>query len=55
MEIQKVRHGDMIRLEHATTGRNLHSHDEHAPISKNHMQVTGYGEVGQLIILHTPT
>ncbi|XP_011504680.1 PREDICTED: protein O-mannosyl-transferase 2 [Ceratosolen solmsi marchali] len=41
-----VRHGDLIRLEHVITRRNLHSHKEIAPISKKHYQVTGYGENG---------
>jgi len=27
------------------TRRNVHSHHEHAPISKKQYQVTGYGEV----------
>ncbi|KAI4469035.1 dolichyl-phosphate-mannose--protein mannosyltransferase [Holotrichia oblita] len=41
-----VRSGDLIRLEHVPTRRNLHSHKEHAPITKKHFQVTGYGENG---------
>lgn len=40
-----VKHGDLIRLEHAQTKRNLHSHREQAPLTKKHYQVTGYGEV----------
>lgn len=40
-----VKHGDLIRLEHVITKRNLHSHSEIAPVSKRHYQVTGYGEV----------
>lgn len=40
-----VKHGDLVRLEHVITHRNLHSHKEIAPISKKHYQVTGYGEV----------
>jgi len=43
--VRYVKHGDMIRLEHVQTRRNLHSHREPAPISKKHYQVTGYGEV----------
>ncbi|KAK0182106.1 hypothetical protein PV327_000275 [Microctonus hyperodae] len=43
---QLVKNGDLIRLEHIITGRNLHSHKEIAPISKKHYQVTGYGENG---------
>ena len=46
MEIELVRHGDLIRLEHITTRRNVHTHSEKAPLSKKQFQVTGYGEVG---------
>ncbi|XP_047741231.1 protein O-mannosyl-transferase 2, partial [Hyalella azteca] len=42
-----VRHGDLIRLEHVPTGRNLHSHALPAPVTTRHYQVTGYGENGQ--------
>ncbi|KAK6621591.1 hypothetical protein RUM44_001398 [Polyplax serrata] len=45
-DIKFVRNGDLIRLEHITTGRNLHSHKEQAPLTKKHLQVTGYGENG---------
>ncbi|XP_068194820.1 protein O-mannosyl-transferase 2 isoform X5 [Antennarius striatus] len=38
-----VRHGDIIRLEHKETRRNLHSHLHEAPLTKKHFQVTGYG------------
>uniref|UniRef100_A0AAY4BHR6 Protein O-mannosyl-transferase 2 n=1 Tax=Denticeps clupeoides TaxID=299321 RepID=A0AAY4BHR6_9TELE len=38
-----VRHGDIIRLEHKETTRNLHSHFHEAPLTKKHFQVTGYG------------
>jgi len=41
-----VRDGDLIRLEHIMTKRNLHSHFELAPITKRHFQVTCYGENG---------
>ncbi|XP_075982905.1 protein O-mannosyl-transferase 2 [Anticarsia gemmatalis] len=41
-----VRSGDLVRLMHAQTGRNLHSHREPAPITTKYMQVTGYGEDG---------
>lgn len=40
-----VRHGDLLRLEHMDTGRNLHAHSEPAPLTYKHYQVTGYGEV----------
>ncbi|XP_019742811.1 protein O-mannosyl-transferase 2 [Hippocampus comes] len=38
-----VRHGDIIRLEHKETTRNLHSHLHEAPLTGKHFQVTGYG------------
>uniref|UniRef100_A0A8C2ZVK7 Protein O-mannosyl-transferase 2 n=1 Tax=Cyclopterus lumpus TaxID=8103 RepID=A0A8C2ZVK7_CYCLU len=38
-----VRHGDIIRLEHKETTRNLHGHLHEAPLTKKHFQVTGYG------------
>ncbi|XP_057714566.1 protein O-mannosyl-transferase 2 [Corythoichthys intestinalis] len=38
-----VRHGDIIRLEHKETTRNLHSHLHAAPLTGKHYQVTGYG------------
>lgn len=44
--IEYVKNGDLIRLEHLVTERNLHSHNEIAPITKKHFQVTCYGEKG---------
>ncbi|XP_076442071.1 protein O-mannosyl-transferase 2-like [Babylonia areolata] len=41
-----VKNGDLIRLEHFTTRRNLHSHKEPAPLSRRHYQVSGYGVNG---------
>ncbi|KAM8921312.1 protein O-mannosyl-transferase 2 [Pelodytes ibericus] len=41
-----VQHGDIILLEHKETGRNLHSHQREAPLSKKHFQVTAYGTNG---------
>lgn len=43
--VQIVKHGDLIRLEHVQTRRNLHAHKEVAPLTEKHFQVTGYGEV----------
>lgn len=40
-----LRNGDLVRLEHLQTRRNLHAHNEKAPITVKHFQVTGYGEV----------
>ena len=44
-EIEFVKHGDLVRLEHIITRRNIHSHQQPAPLSKKQFQVTGYGEV----------
>ncbi|CAH1111302.1 unnamed protein product [Psylliodes chrysocephalus] len=45
-DVQIVQNGDLVRLEHVPTRRNLHSHKEQAPVTKKHFQVTGYGENG---------
>ncbi|CAJ0937158.1 unnamed protein product [Ranitomeya imitator] len=44
--LEFVHHGDLIRLEHKATGRNLHSHQREAPLTKKHLQVTAYGTNG---------
>ncbi|CAG0886592.1 unnamed protein product [Darwinula stevensoni] len=44
--VQLLKNGDLIRLEHKITRRNLHSHKVPAPVSRKHYQVTGYGENG---------
>jgi len=46
MDIEYVKHGDLVRLEHAISRRNIHTHHEPAPVSKKQYQVTGYGENG---------
>ncbi|CAG9126824.1 unnamed protein product [Plutella xylostella] len=45
-EVTLVRSGELVRLTHVATGRNLHSHREPAPLTSKLMQVTGYGEDG---------
>lgn len=44
--LEFVRHGDIVRLEHKATGRNLHSHQREAPLTKKHLQVSAYGTNG---------
>ena len=42
---QPIKCGEMIRLQHASTGRNLHSHLFKSPLSGN-QEVSGFGENG---------
>lgn len=42
-QIKYVKDGDIIRLNHILTGRNLHSHPINAPISTKHWEVSAYG------------
>jgi dolichyl-phosphate-mannose-protein mannosyltransferase len=35
--------GDVLRLIHSQTGRNLHSHEVAAPVTKGHREVSCYG------------
>jgi dolichyl-phosphate-mannose-protein mannosyltransferase len=41
--IEFVKDGDLVRLAHIHTGRNLHSHVVEAPVSKGEYEVSGYG------------
>lgn len=43
---QAVRHGDVVRLRHVLTGRNLHSHSGHPSPVTRQQEVTAYGENG---------
>lgn len=40
-----IRHGDLIRLEHELTRKNLHSHSKPSPLT-NQQEVTAYGIAG---------
>ncbi|SPO03826.1 probable dolichyl-phosphate-mannose--protein mannosyltransferase [Cephalotrichum gorgonifer] len=40
-----IGNGDVIRLLHTQTGRNLHSHEINAPITKKDREVSAYGNV----------
>lgn len=44
-DLKFVGDGDVIRLIHGQTGRNLHSHAVPAPISKSHNEVSCYGNI----------
>jgi dolichyl-phosphate-mannose-protein mannosyltransferase len=41
--LKYVAHGDIIRLIHSQTGRNLHSHEVSAPVTKADREVSCYG------------
>ncbi|KAL0580607.1 Dolichyl-phosphate-mannose--protein mannosyltransferase 2 [Marasmius crinis-equi] len=42
-ELRFLTHGDIIRLSHAPTTRNLHSHPIPAPVTKQFWEVSAYG------------
>ncbi|KAF9195111.1 Protein O-mannosyltransferase 2 [Haplosporangium sp. Z 11] len=42
-DIQIVRDGDVVRLVHEQTKRNLHSHRVNAPVTSSQWEVSGYG------------
>lgn len=44
--VEIIQNGDLIRLEHQVTSRNLHGHRERAPVTRKHFQVTCYGDNG---------
>ena len=41
-----VKCGDIIRLEHVPSGRNVHSHDIRAQIAQGWEEVSSYGNDG---------
>ncbi|OUM59598.1 glycosyltransferase family 39 protein, partial [Piromyces sp. E2] len=41
--VEYVKDGDIIRLVHTETGRNLHTHNIKAPVSKKYNEVSCYG------------
>ena len=41
--IEFLKHGDVVRLVHKETGRNLHSHPVAAPVSKADYEISAYG------------
>lgn len=41
--IEFLKDGDIVRLQHAATSRNLHSHNVAAPVTKLNNEVSGYG------------
>ncbi|GAC75515.1 dolichyl-phosphate-mannose:protein O-mannosyl transferase [Moesziomyces antarcticus T-34] len=42
--IRMVKNGDIIRLVHDQTKRNIHSHNFAAPVTKENLEVSGYGD-----------
>lgn len=44
---QPVRCGDIIRLQHVSTAKNLHSHHFSAPLSNGNQEVSAYGVDGE--------
>ncbi|KAJ5619573.1 hypothetical protein N7510_003557 [Penicillium lagena] len=44
-DVRFIADGDVIRLIHGQTGRNLHSHAVPAPVSKSHNEVSCYGNL----------
>jgi len=44
-DIRFLKDGDVIRLIHSHTGRNLHSHTVGAPITKHEYEVSCYGNI----------
>ncbi|KAF9331481.1 hypothetical protein BG006_005680 [Podila minutissima] len=46
--LEYVAHGDIVRLFHSSTDKNLHSHDHKPPMTEdeNHFEVSGYGYKG---------
>jgi len=43
----EIKCGDIIRLQHFTTQRNLHSHTFTAPMTGSHQEVSAFGEGGE--------
>lgn len=43
--IRMLKNGDLIRLVHDSTGRNLHSHMVVAPMTKENYEISAYGNV----------
>jgi dolichyl-phosphate-mannose-protein mannosyltransferase len=42
--LEYIKDGDIVRIYHQLTGRNLHSHVIRAPISTKHWEVSCYGD-----------
>ena len=53
-ELRFVQNKDVIRLIHAQTGRNLHSHSVSAPVTKADYEVSSYGNLTVPMALDVP-
>ena len=51
-DVQLIQHGDLVRLTHITTGKNLHTHKVSAPITKIHFQVCSFLEKFKISLRH---
>ncbi|KAG0053551.1 Protein O-mannosyltransferase 2 [Gryganskiella cystojenkinii] len=45
--VQFIKDGDIVRLKHDQTNRNLHSHRTKAPVTTSEFEVSGYGTEGE--------
>lgn len=54
-KVELLKNGDLFRLTHVVTGRNLHAHKIAAPVTRHHFQVRSCLYKLTLILQHIPT